>query len=132
MTNNKLKKVKMDGNIEMSLYDMNKQIMFQMPELNEEKIVAAKNLIKEYDITFESKYYMLLCNEYKYYTIFNCEKQYKETLEDVVFECLNNVGQVVSVDKTEDNAAIEIWVKLEKEAKVFYLFDYDKGVVELA
>lgn len=132
MTNNKLKKAKMNGNIEMSLYDMNKQIMFQMPELDEEKIVAAKNLIKEYDITFESKYYMLLCNEYKYYTIFNCEKQNKETLEDVVFECLNNVGQVVSIDKTEDNAAIEIWVKLEKEAKVFYLFDYNKGVVELA
>ena len=132
MTNNKLKKVKMDGNIEMSLYDMNKQIMFQMPELSEEKIVEAKELIKTYHQNIANKYYMLLCNEYKYYTIFNCEFPDQEKLEEVVFECLNNVGTIVAVDPTEDGAAVEIWVKFKEEAKVFYFFGYDKGVIDLA
>jgi hypothetical protein len=74
---------------------------------------------------------MLLCNELKYYTVFNTEKAFEEKLEEVVFECLNNVGTIVAVDPTEDGAAIEIWVKLEEEAKVFYFFGYDKGVIDL-
>lgn len=131
MTNNKLKKVKMDGNVEMSLYDMNKQIMFQMPELSEEKIVEAKDLITTFNHNNGHKYYMLLCNELKYYTVFNTEKAFEEKLEEVVFECLNNVGTVVAVDPTEDGTAVEIWVKLEEEAKVFYFFGYDKGVIDL-
>ena len=54
------KQEKTDLNLNMSLYDINKQVISQLPDLDQNGIVEAKTLISEYAI---GNYFMLLCRE---------------------------------------------------------------------
>jgi hypothetical protein len=45
-------------------------------------------------------------------------------------ECLTNRGEIISIEPTENNDAFEIWLKIDDEYYVYYLFPYDLGVIE--
>ena len=122
-----------DG-INVSLYDMNKQIISQLPTLNEEGIKEAKQIIKDYVYSkeHEDDYYMLLCHELKYFTVFtnDLECSPDEVIENVIIDCLNSVGEIKSIEPTEDKEAIEIWItEPEGNTYVMYFFDYGRGIV---
>ena len=72
---------------------------------------------------------MLLCNELRYYTIFHVCNEYDENVEDIILECLKNIGVIQQINKTEDGRAIECWVKNDKGTFMFMLFNYDEGVI---
>lgn len=77
-------------------------------------------------------HYMLLCKEYNYYTIFECDSMLNmPTFGAAVSEIISNIGEVYSIEPTENEDAVEIWIKPEgKESSMaFYLFPYDAGVV---
>ena len=79
-----------------------------------------------------NNHYMLLCKEYNYYTIFESDTMLNmPTFGAAVCEIISNIGDVFSIDATEDGAAIEIWIKPDEQESVFvfYLFPYDAGVV---
>ena len=68
---------------------------------------------------------MLLCKDISYYTIFTYEGNKManyETLGAAVLDCLQNVGQLVCADITEDGNAVEIWVRTEDDNICMYLF----------
>ena len=126
--------VKIENNLQMQLYDMNKQIISQLPALNEEGIKEAKQIIKDYVYSkeHEDDYYMLLCHELKYFTVFasdlGCNPD--EVIESVIIDCLNSVGEIKSIEPTEDKEAIEIWItEPEGGTYVMYFFDYGRGIV---
>ena len=56
--------------IEINLYDLNKNIMSQLKPLSDEKLKELKKLILTFDDTIDNTYYMLLCREQNYYTMF--------------------------------------------------------------
>jgi hypothetical protein len=58
----------------MNLYDLNKQIISQMPALDEDGIDLALMTVATYIKNTENKYYMLLCKDVNYYTLFNVKK----------------------------------------------------------
>ena len=124
--------VKIENNLQMQLYDMNKQIISQLGPLSEESIKESISLIDFFKNTTQNIYYMLYGKEIGYFTIFKeaAKPQYNETLGEAVIACLKNVGPVHSIELTEDKAAIEIWVKVDEEVSCFYLFPYDSGLVE--
>ena len=115
-----------------NLYDFNKQAIANEPPLDMiEFNIDTDNLIS--DIMAQAvkghKYWMLLNNERKDYTVFilltkeGTLKEFRETLQ--------NRGQVISIDKQEDNN-YEIWIR-EPETQenfVYYLFDYTFGIVK--
>ena len=75
---------------------------------------------------------MLLCNEYKYYTIFESDRMTNiPDFGSAVCEIISNLGKVMSVEFTAEQDAIEIWIIPEGEEVplAFYLFPYDAGVV---
>lgn len=77
-----------------------------------------------------TRYYMLLCRELNYYTVFQRQFTGLEDFGDVVIECLENLGNIKSIEVTEDKTAIEAWiVNSDNEAHVVYLFNYDQGVI---
>ncbi len=120
--------------INVSLYDMNKQIVSQLPALNEEGIKEAKQIIRDYVYSeqHEDDYYMLLCHELKYFTVFanDIECSREEVIENVIIDCLNSVGEIKSIEPTEDKEAIEIWItEPEGGTYVMYFFDYGRGIV---
>lgn len=119
----------------MSLYELNQNVVSQMPTLDEYVLDVKETLIKSFIKETKNKYYMLLNNEWHYYTVFvvgllNPPKDSGPVQREIT-TCLFKMGEVKSIELTEDNKAVEIWVTGDdNKAHVFYLFPYDNGVIE--
>lgn len=130
--------VDMNGDITISAYDMNKQIIGQLEILDETALQQKKAMIRDFISSKSNTFYMLLCRDINYYTMFyktstelDCTE---DILEDVLIdECLPNIGQIKAIDKTEDGYAIECWIQ-DSENNVYaaYFFPYDAGVIVCA
>ena len=122
------------ADVEMgTLYDMNKELMKSQKPLSKTKLREKK---KELSLFFsEDKYFMLLCHELRDYTVFRQNsltgKSAEESAQILVDECLQNRGEIISIEKTEDDLAYEIWIKQEEEAFCYYLFPYTQAVIEV-
>ena len=119
------------GEVTMSLYEMNRQLITQLPDYNEEAWGGAKEIFAAYLSKHVHNYYMLYGRELNYFTVFNKQEEGEfDTLFDALKLCLDSVGPVRSFD-FDGEAAIEIWIKPEiaSAATCLYLFPYDDGVV---
>ena len=116
-----------DSEVSMKLYDLNKQIMAQMESYDIDKWEQAEKDIDAWEKEIKANYYMLLCKEKSYYTIFVDDGYEFHGLGAAVRECLEFVGNVVSIDIEPE--VIEIWIRELDDAYCMYLFNYDKGVV---
>lgn len=117
--------------ISLNLYDLNKSIINQLTPLTNSEIASKMDIINKLHNTAMNKHYMLLCKDYNYYTIFECDSMLNmPTFSAAVCEIVSNIGEVFSIEPTEDGA-IEIWARPdgEESALAFYLFAYDAGVV---
>jgi len=125
--NNKKKHIANIG----TLYDINKSIIENnIKELTSEEIEEKKELIDSLLQRTNNKYYMLLCNDRKDYTVFvNEENDIDNFLKILLDECLPNRGKIKSIEDTEDNQAIEIWLSIEGESYCYYLFPYDNAII---
>lgn len=120
-------------NTEMSLYEINQSIIGQLPAYTNEQLSELKDKILTWSIdNFEnSEYFMLLCKDINYYTVFcyNIEK----TVEgwffgEAVVQILIESGYTIHSDEILDDHC-EIWAKNETGTYAFMLFPYDQGVV---
>ena len=121
-----------DMSMGVSIYELNKQLVEQNgPLTNAQEKIA---LINSYRDETSASFYLLYGKEISYFTLFTSVfQEYEiETLGDAVFACLENVGEIYSIERTEDQAAIEIWVKSDEEVTCMYLFPYDTGIVRIA
>lgn len=114
-----------------TLYDINKSIIENnIKELTEEEIEEKRKLIEDLLQRTTNKYYMLLCNDRKDYTVFvNEENDIDEFLTILLKECLPNRGIIKSIENTEDEQAIEIWLSIEGESYCYFLFPYDEAII---
>ena len=115
------------------LYDINKSIIEKnvsplTPEEVEEKIKLVDTFIKETN----NKYYMLLCNDRKDYTVFNLNQieNTKDMATILIQECCVNRGVLKSIELTSTKDGIEIWLSIEGESYCYYFFPYDLGIIE--
>lgn len=127
--NGELHDLKMEGsNLELGLYDLNKQIISQLPDLEDfsNAIISIRKLHGKY----WNKYYMMYGKEISYFTLFEvCGLN--DFGQDII-DCCANVGTIKSMDMTETEDAIEIWVQPEEtEPTCLYLFPYDSGLVKV-
>ena len=121
---------KTDG-VNLSLYEVNKQVIAQMPTLSGKDLEEARLTLSHYvnGLNHSDDYYMLLCYDLRYFTMFARDQKYEENIVDAIMDCLSYVGEVKSVEQSTDGQAIEIWIVSEGEAYVMYFFDYGRGVV---
>lgn len=117
--------------ISMNLYDLNKNIINQLKTMEISEIKEKKELFNKLHNDANNIHYMLLCKDYGYYTIFKRLPENLPSFSDTVVEIISEIGEVKSIEFTETQDAIEIWIQPtgEEEAYVFYLFPYDAGVV---
>jgi hypothetical protein len=113
--------------IEIGLYDMNKQIIAQLPDLTDWGHV--ENILKNFDIDWNNDYYMMYGKEISYFTVFKIKEHIAFAHE--VIDVVKNVGTVKAMDLTAAADAIEIWVIYNDEPTCLYLFPYDMGIVEV-
>lgn len=115
--------------IQMSLYDINKQLMAQTPPM--EDIDKQKEIINNFREATTNNHYMLLCNEIRYFTLFE-RSDTTEHFENLVLECIGDIGIIHDMILVNNDTAVEIWVQPlneEYDMLVMYLFAYDAGVV---
>lgn len=127
-------KIKGQGEINMSLYEVNQGIIGQLPAYTEEQQNDLEDKINDWWGKFleDNTYFMLLGRDKNYYTIF----KYDNTQDN---NGLINLGCAVMCVLKEGNYSIhsdeilddhcEIWVKDEEGTYAFMLFPYDQGVV---
>ena len=127
--------IKVEGanEITMTAYDMNKQLIHQLSELDRDTIHQKKAMITNFCNEKQNGYYMLLCRDTNYYTVIHriSADASLDTIADVVTECAETQGAIKSIEITEDGGAIEIWVDniyFEDSVYVMYFFPYDGGV----
>ena len=116
----------------MTIYEINKQLMAKEQPLDDEKLLEKKELIAKY--AKDHGYYMLLCNDLRYYTIFDkhceCQIDNKPEIANEVIECLRELGEIYAIEPDEENGTIEIWIRQEEEMYAVYFFDYTGGVIQ--
>jgi len=114
--------------LQLNLYDLNKQIMEQLPDFNEEQIKDFKAALEIWKSPKADKYYMLYGREIGYFTLFVEDIDEDDNLlSDSVVECLGSFEAIKEYDMSGE--AVEIWVRTEEGVTVLYLFGYDAGVV---
>lgn len=125
-------KTQFDGNLSMSLYELNQNIISQLPPYGAEKLEALKMNITNWDTKKNTsvKYYMLLNNEKHYYTVLHYNSAHGDfaNLGDSVVYLLQEIGYAI-VEEDQKNDHYEIWVKKDNETLCYLLFPYDQGVV---
>ena len=139
------KKAKVNSNVQLTMYDINKQLINQMEPLTEDERAGHfyTTLLPFLDETNNS-YYMLLCRDINYYTLFHRTGGAEdESFDKVLEEILDNYGTWITYswanEQTKD--AIEYWVKITmpggdedkfEDLYCFLLFPYDAGLVEVS
>ena len=120
---------KMDNSgVEIGLYDMNKQIIAQLPDLTDWDRVT--EVLTNFDIDWNNDYYMLYGKEISYFTVFKIKEHICFAREAI--DIIKNIGSAVKViDLTEVADAIEVWVMYDNEPTCLYLFPYDMGIVQV-
>ena len=92
-----------------NLYDVNKNLVEQYEvKLSKGTLNSKKEIVKNFINKTKNKYYMLLCNERKDYTVFHNNDLPMETSKILIDECLPNRGEIRGIDVTKDRTAIEI------------------------
>jgi len=142
---NKNKEKKESTVVMGTLNDINKTIVEQQIEpLSEEELLQKIKLVEDFIKDTNNKYYMLLCNERKDYTVFHrnvnrlgqyydiCVGFMGERIQTTLInEILPNRGVIKSIELTDAKDGIEIWLSIDKESFCYYFFPYEQAVIEL-
>lgn len=119
-------------NLGLTEYEINKMIIAQLPSMiTDKQLTSAKELLKDFTHRHITSvgYYMLLCNDIRSYTVFEVCDEYEEKVENIIIECLLNIGVIQQINYNENQTAIECWIKNEDGVFMFLLFDYEWGVI---
>jgi hypothetical protein len=117
-----------------NMYELNKTAVAAEKPLKSFEIKDKLRKVKEFFKDSNDKYFMLLCRERYDFTLFNLLNKNDLSLASGIKElkeCLENRGAIISIDLTENKDAYEIWIKIDDEPFVYYLFPYDLGVIEV-
>ena len=117
-----------------NLYEANKQLVLKIEQpLNHLKLASAQLQLESFFETNVREYAMLLCHEQRDYTIFHLDATSITSPHFAAREalgCCTDRGEVYSIEKTEDDQAYEIWIKIDEDVFCYYLFPYDNAVIE--
>ena len=122
---------------EISLYECNRLLMAKQPNLTIEDIESKVPYLEKWFEENPDTYFMLLCNELNYYTVFHqCTTtfgSFTKLAKEVLDLAMKYIGNI-KVIETDTNGVIAIWGWQQEKDELphcFYLFPYGQGVVEV-
>lgn len=108
-------------------------MMEQMPPM-EEELLKQKigNISAWFGSNINYKYFMLLNNDRRDYTIFNVESHNYHNAYLGLMDCVNGRGEVISVDYDHDNEYYEIWIRCHdtKQVTMYVVFPCNDFVID--
>lgn len=126
-------KVKADSNIGLTMYELNEQLVTQLPNHTEDNIKDDEEKINDFFRNTLSKYYMMLCKEQSYYTVFIRQEDWNnfDSLGKSVIDCLEGIDCNIKSVENLDNKEVEIWIEdTDNVIWCLHLFNYSSGIVE--
>ena len=120
-----------------TVYEMAKGAASAEAKMGKPALAQKKKLLTQFFERQQNKYFMLLCKEQSDYTIFRFlgekhkEEESKEAAAILVDECLINRGDVIAIEEAEMPDTFEIWLRIDGENYLYYLFPYDNAVIEV-
>ena len=134
LKNKNQKKDESEPVAQVSLYQLNQDIMSNQPALSGDGV--RKGQLEFFDWISKqpdnSKFYMLLCHELNYYTVFHInDTATKEDFWNELYDIAKELGTLKAMEI--DSGCFSIWVDWPQDniSHLFYLFPYDRGVVEV-
>ena len=119
------------GETGVTLYDLNKIACAKLPPMNQVQLAKAKEEIHKFILASNNTYFLMICKELSYYTMFISDDGSEEDMADVVIECLTNLGILVSIEYSVEHKVIEAWVRDDEgNAVIVFMTPYDQGVVK--
>ena len=119
---------------QLTLYELNQQLIANLPIYDEEKWQEAEKILVAWLNEHQDDYYMLLCKELSYYTLFDVSREDLEITDFIkeLFDILVDLGTVKDIS-IDTNDMIAIWLNWHGEEipRCFYLFPYGAGVVHV-
>jgi hypothetical protein len=114
-----------------TIAEIKRSVLEEMGPLNEDELLLIPSVFAEYKKAIKQNFYMLICKDINYITLFKTAEQAKGDFSSEVYEIIKELGTIYDVGRTSDGLALEIWIKpLEDELRCFLLFGYDNGIVE--
>lgn len=116
----------------LTVYELNKQGMAGFAKLDKKNLEAAIFKALKYIENTNNRYYMLLCNDRRDFTIIRLKaKELKNRINasNDLKECLLNRGDIISIEEDE-NGGLEIWLRIDGEVFCYYFFPYDAAIIE--
>ncbi len=119
-----------------TLYDLNKSAVLKEGVLTEKQIQEKIPALEEWFNWQLDGYAMLLCRERYDFTVFHLYEKENPNPPQIatreLVELLKERGKILSIEKDSNtiNNAWEIWLKIDNEAFVYYLFNCDDWVIQ--
>lgn len=120
------------ANVEMgTLYELNKQVMAQLPPQSEDRMNHNWTVIGDWFGKDEARWFMLMCKERSDFTLFHItDNQFVKAIQELK-EVLQERGQILAIQYVHGEDAFEIWVKNDEEVFMFMLFSAGWMVIEI-
>lgn len=112
----------------MNVYELNKMAYKDVPAMEQGAIFE---VISDYVADNPSQYYMMLNHDIHYFTLFNLIHEDLRAAASEITDIAIELGKVVDVVNNDDHSMLEIWIRQDDEVRMYGLFDYQKGVVEV-
>ena len=118
----------------MTNYELNQVNYANQPNLTPSEIDAKFEVIDSFLNETYAKYYMLMCRDIWYCTMFAPRDGFtKINFSDMAIEIIdilkNDFDNFKGLEVYEDK--LELWITVDGEVRAFYLFPYTKGVIQL-
>lgn len=114
-----------------NLYELNKQVMSQLPPQTEDIMAHNWAVIGDWFGKDKDRWFMLMCKERSDFTFFHItDNQFVKGVQELK-EVLEERGQILAIQYLHGEDAFEIWVKNEEEVFMFMLFAAGWMIVEI-
>lgn len=119
-----------------TLYDFNKKAVLKDGEITTENLSKVKEELKEWFNWQIDSYAMLLCRERYDFTVFHLYEGQNQRPPEIavteLIELLRERGKILSIEKDSNvmNDAWEIWIEIDEDAYVYYLFNCEDWVIQ--
>lgn len=115
----------------MTLYEINQQVMAQLPPLDEQTLKTTWNIIGDWFGKDQCRWFMLMCKERSDFTLIHInDNKFLETIQELQ-EILEERGQILNIQYIHGEDVFEIWIKNDTGVYMFMLFGADWMVIEV-
>lgn len=113
----------------MTLYEFNQAGYLSMRKMTKKELQDKSKDIQKFIDNNKGKYFMLVCNELKYYTLFHTDPKKIFPITTELLSIVIELGDLKAIEIND--SMVEFWIQKDGECHMYAFFNYDRGVIEV-